>query len=225
MCVACDRYFCWNHFCEHRRSFERYIDDALTHKQPLLKCLEEFDQVEKELHSAIDSWERNEVADVHRLAQEIRNALDAHINHYRSHFEEESSIITNTESTNGDDQSIQIEKLQTEYGRALKNIRLTPVNGRRPMLEIQTINPIREQISLQDSSPIVPQQCGIYEPQTILGKRLIKEPSSAIAVGGYWAIGGSDEYLLVQEYENNQLTLFDRYGARSLSMTWHYNVV
>ncbi len=78
---------------------------------------------------------------------------------------------------------------------------------------------------MKDSSSIVPRQCGIYEPQTILGKRLIKEPFKVIPVGSYWTIGGSDEYLLVQEYETNQLTLFDRHGTRDISMTWHYGAV
>jgi hypothetical protein len=38
-------------------------------------------------------------------------------------------------------------------------------------------------------------------------------------------MGGSNEQLLIQEYETQQLTLFDSHGNRGVSMTWHYDVV
>jgi hypothetical protein len=225
ICAACDRHFCWDHICEHRRTYEKYIDDARSHRQPLLQCLTEFEQVEKELHSSVDNWEHNKIDNIHRSADEVRKTLETHINNHRFHFEEESSRVTDTESTNRDIPLILIEKLQVEYGRALKNIRLVSQKDLLPMLQVETADPTREDNSLPRLSLNTPHQCGVYEPQTPLGKRLIREPMVTTPVGTYWAIGGSDEHLLVQEYENNLLTLFDRHGTRVTAMTWHYDVV
>jgi len=38
-------------------------------------------------------------------------------------------------------------------------------------------------------------------------------------------MGGSNTQLLIQEYESQQLTLFDSHGTRGTSVTWHDDIV
>jgi hypothetical protein len=223
ICVACDRHYCWDHFDEHRRTFKKYIDDAYTHGESLSECLAEFEQVENELRSSVDKWKNNTIEKVHRSANKASDDLETLIRNHRLHFEEESSMVINATPINSDAQLIQIEKLQSEYGHALKSIRLVPRNDRQLILEVQPINLKSEEISLQDSMQTGPCQADVFEPQSVLGKRLIREPLTVTAVGSYWAIGGSETHLLIQEYENKQLTMFDRHGKRDISMTWHYD--
>ncbi|CAF1390990.1 unnamed protein product [Rotaria sordida] len=224
ICVACNRHFCWTHFCEHRKIYEKYVDDACNHQQPLSKCLVEFEHIENKLRSNIDNWERQAIEDTRQSADDARRILENHIKHYRSHFEEESSTIIDNRSTNRDAQLIQLEKLHHEYGHALENIHIVQHYDRKRTLEIETTSPIKESFS-SDPWNQVSTSCGPDIPKTRLGRRLIEKPLAESSVGNYWAIGASDEYLLAQEYENKQLTLFDRHGRRGISMTWHYDVV
>ncbi|CAF1321729.1 unnamed protein product [Rotaria sordida] len=224
ICVACNRHFCWNHFCEHRETYGKYVDDARNHQQPLSKCLVEFEQIENKLRSSIDNWERQAVEDTRQSADDARKTLENLIKNYRSHFEDESSTIIDSRSTHRDAQLVRLEKLQNEYVHSLESIHIVPHYNQKRTLEIETISPIKESFSSnlwKEVSPI----CDPNMPKTRLGKRLIEEPLAESSVGNYWAIGASDEYLLAQEYENKQLTLFDRHGKRGISMTWHYDVV
>jgi len=191
----------------------------------LSECLVEFQPVENELRSTVEDWKRNTIEKVHRAASTASSELDTLIRNHRLRFEEESSMVINGTPMNSDAQLIQIEKLLSKYGHTLKSIRLIRHNDRQPTLEIQPVNLKNEETSLQDSIPTGPYQADDFEPQSVLGKRLIKEPSTATPVGSYWTVGGSDTHLLVQEYETNQLTMFDRHGKRSISMTWHYGAV
>jgi hypothetical protein len=225
ICVGCDRYYCRDHFDEHRQAFQKYIDDARKRRQSFSEYLVEFQQVENELRSAVEDWKHKAIEKVHRAASTASSELDTLIKNHRHRFEEESSMVINGTPINSDAQLIQIEKLLSEYGHTLKSIRLIRHNDRQPTLEIQPVNLKNEETSLQDSIPTGPYQADDFEPQSVLGKRLIKEPSTATPVGSYWTVGGSDTHLLVQEYETNQLTMFDRHGKRGISMTWHYNVV
>ena len=93
------------------------------------------------------------------------------------------------------------------------------------MLDIETRTGTREQVAINGSSQLAPQESDIYVAQTALGDRLIKEPLARENVGSYWAMGGSDQQLLIQEYEDKQLTLFDRQGRRGVSVTWRYDLV
>ncbi|CAF3524755.1 unnamed protein product [Rotaria sp. Silwood1] len=133
-------------------------------------------------------------------------------------------MITNSRSTNQHAQLVRLEKLQNEYGHSLENIHIVQHSDRRRMLEIETTSPIKESFS-SDPWKEVSFICSPDMPKTRLGKRFIEKPLAETSVGNYWAIGASDEYLLAQEYENKQLTLFDRHGKRGISMTWHYDVV
>ncbi|CAF1158003.1 unnamed protein product [Rotaria sp. Silwood1] len=224
ICVACNHHFCWNHFCEHRQTYEKYVDDARDHQQPLSKCLIEFEHLENKIRSNIDNWEHQAIEGTRQSADFARRTLENHIKHYRSHFEEESSTIADSKSINRDAQLIGLEKLQNEYGHSLENIHIIQHFDRRSTLEIETANPRRESFSSEPWKE-VSSICGVDMPQTILGKRLFQKPLAKSSVSNYWAIGASDEYLLAQEYENKQLTLFDRHGRRDISMTWHYDVV
>lgn len=93
------------------------------------------------------------------------------------------------------------------------------------MLDIDTKNLNNEQRSLRASSQIAPQESDRYIPQSSLGDRLIKEPLAKTSVGSYWAMSGSNQQLLIQEFESQQLTLFDTQGTRGVSITWHYDLV
>ncbi|CAF4814897.1 unnamed protein product, partial [Rotaria socialis] len=139
--IVCNHHFCWDHFREHRQTYEKYLDDADNKQQPLSNCLVAYKNIESKLRSTIDHWESQAIDDIHRSAENARKTLANHIEYCRSHFEEESSTITES------------------------------------------------------------------------------------CVGNYWAMGASDEYLLAQEFENKQLTLFDRHGRRGISMIWHHDVV
>ena len=222
ICVNCNRQFCWTHFGEHRRSFENYLSNDA---QPLSACLTVFDATEKKLYADVDRWEHETIGDVRKSADQARRSLDAHLNSYRAHFNEESSALQRFLSASNREHALnRLEDLQVEYGNSLKNLRLVKHSDRGNLIEIETKNAIREQATLGGSSQSAPQECGVYVAQTILGERLVKEPQARAAVGSYWAMGGSDEHLLVQEYENNQVTLFDCRGTRGVSMTWHYDL-
>ncbi|CAF4269850.1 unnamed protein product, partial [Rotaria sp. Silwood2] len=225
ICVACNRHFCWDHFYEHRQTYEKYVNDACNHRQPLSKCLVEFEHIENKLRSNINSWELQAIEDIRQSADDARRTLENRIKNYRSNFEEDSStILVDSRSTNRDAQLIRLEKLQNEYGHSLENIHFVQHSDRRRILEIETTNPMKESFSA-DSWREVSSICDPDMRKTILGKRLIEKPLAESSLGNYWAIGASDEYLLAQEYENKQLTLFDRHGKRGISMTWHYDVV
>ncbi|CAF4778448.1 unnamed protein product, partial [Rotaria socialis] len=116
------------------------------------------------------------------------------------------------------------EKLQNEYRHALESIHIVQHFDRRRSLDIETTNPTKETFSSESWKNVIP-FCNPDMPKTRLGKRLVESPLAESSVGNYWAIGASDEYLLAQEYENKQLTFFDRHGKRDISMTWHDDVV
>ncbi|CAF1266635.1 unnamed protein product, partial [Didymodactylos carnosus] len=152
------------------------------HSQPLSTCLAEFQPIEDKLRASIENWRREMINE---------NLVNA--------------------STNREFLPNQLEKLQIEYGRPPADLHLVRHHDRGPMLELETRNSTREQVSISCTSQVATQECGVYVPQTALGEYLIREPTAKSSVGSYWAIGGSSEYLLVQEYETNQLTLFDRH--------------
>jgi hypothetical protein len=223
ICVTCSRHFCWDHLGQHRKVYERYLDDI---NQPLSICLNEFDRIENKLRSDIDQWEKETIREVKNSADQARRSLDAYINNYRANFNEESANLRDVLSTSSRDTLLNhLEKLQIEYGRSLNELRLVKLYDRGQMLDIETKNATREQVTIGGSSQIAPQESDRYVAQTSLGDRLIKEPLAKANVGSYWSMGGSNEQLLIQEYETQQLTLFDSHGNRGVSMTWHYDVV
>ncbi|CAF3733413.1 unnamed protein product [Adineta steineri] len=221
ICVTCNRHFCWDHFGQHRQAYINYLDDL---NQPLSQCLNEFERIENKLRSDIDHWVSETINEVHKSANQARRTLDAYINSYRAHFNEESSSLRHS-AAHQDLVIGRLEKLQIEYERSLNDLRLIKFYDRGQMLEIETKNVIREQVTINDSLQIAPQESDVYVAQTSLGRSLIREPLATATVGSFWAMGGSDQYLLLQEYENKQLTLFDSRGRRGVSMTWHYDVV
>jgi hypothetical protein len=222
ICVTCHRHFCWIHFGEHRQLYERYLDDT---NQPLSICLNEFERIENKLRSDIDRWENETISEVQKSANNARRGLDAFINSYRAHFNEESANFRHILSTTNRDILLShLEKLQIEYGHSLNDLHLVKFQDRGVMLEVEAKNATREQVTISRSSQLAAQESDVYVAQTSLGDRLIKEPIARATVGSYWAMGGSDQHLLLQEYENKQLTLFDRYGTRGVSMTWHYGL-
>jgi hypothetical protein len=223
ICVTCNRHFCWIHFEKHRQTYVNYLDDT---NQPLSICLNEFEPIENKLRSDIDRWESETTDEVHKSANHVRRTLDAYINSYRAHFNEELSSLQGISTTTNRDLLIsRLEKLQIEYGRSLNDLRLVKLYDRGQMLDIETKTGTREQITISCSSQTPPQESDVYVAQTSLGDRLIKEPLAKATVGSFWAMGGSDQHLLIQEYENKQLTLFDSNGTRGISMTWHYDLV
>ncbi|CAF1395110.1 unnamed protein product [Rotaria magnacalcarata] len=224
ICIVCKHHFCWDHFREHRQIYEKYLDDADNKQQPLSDCLVTYKNIESKLRSTIDHWESQAIDDIHRSAENARKALANHIEHCRSHFEEESSTITGSKSTNRDAQLIQLEKLQNEYGHSLENIHIIQHCDQRHTLDIETTNPVKETFSLEPWQNTA-QNYDSNMAITRLGKRLVEKPLTESCVGDYWAMGASDEYLLAQEYENKQLTFFDRHGRRDISMIWHHDVV
>ena len=222
ICVNCNRQFCWSHFNEHRRTFENYLNNE---EKPLSACLADFESIEKKLYTDIDHWEHATISETRKCADQARRSLDAHLNSYRAHFNEESSLLQRSPAAGSRDHLLnRVEELQVEYGNSLSNLRLVKHIDRGHLIEIETKNAVREQTTLGGSSQTAPQECGVYVAQTTLGDRLAREPQARAPVGSYWAMGGSDQYLLVQEYENKQLTLFDCHGTRGVSMTWHYDL-
>ncbi|UJR37257.1 hypothetical protein I4U23_029966 [Adineta vaga] len=204
ICATCNHRFCWQHFGQHCETYIRYLDDT---NQPLSVCLDEFELIENKLRADIDAWVRETIEEVHKSANQARHSLDAHINSYRAHFNDESMHLRDIALlTNRDALISRLEKLQLEYERSLKELRLVKIYDRGQMLDIETINPTREQLTIRGSSQTYPQQADVYIAQTTLGERLIREPLTKITVGSFWAMGGSDQHLLLQEYENKQLT-------------------
>jgi hypothetical protein len=223
MCITCNRHFCWEHLGQHRQTYEKYLDDT---NQPLSVCLNEFNRIENKLRSDIDHWENETINEVRNSADQARRTLDAYINSYRAQFNEELGDLRDIASTTNRNILIsRLEKSQIEYGRSLNSLHLVRLYDRGQMLDIETKNATREQVTISGSSQIAPQESDRYVPQTSFGDRLIKEPLAKTSVGSYWAMGGSNQQLLVQEYETQQLTLFDSDGTRGVSMTWHYDVV
>lgn len=222
-CITCNHYFCWNHLGLHRQIYENYLDNT---DEPLSKCLDEFKEIENKLHSDINRWENETIDEVRYSANQARHTLDAFISSYREHFNEESSNFRGTIlAINRETILSRLEKLQIEYERSLKDLYLVKLYDRGQMLDIETKTTSTEQVRMKGSSQIAPQESDRYVPQSSIGDRLIKEPLAKTAIGSYWAMGGSNQQLLVQEYENQKLTLFDTQGTRGISMTWHYNLV
>lgn len=223
ICVTCTRHFCWQHLGQHRQIYEKYLDDI---NQPLSICLDEFRRVENQLRSNIDRWEQETIEEVKNSANHTRSRLDAYVNSYRAHFNEESAHLRdNSSNISRETRLHRLEKLQMDYERSLNELDLIKLYDRGQMLNIETRNNIREQVPRANSSQLDAQEADRYIPQTALGDRLIKEPLAKTPVGSYWAMGGSNQHLLVQEYETQQLTLFDSQGNRGTSMTWHYERV
>lgn len=223
ICVTCTRHFCWQHLGKHQQIYVKYLDDI---NQPLSTCLDEFHHIEKQLRSNIDQWEKETIEEVKNSADQTRRALDAYVNSYRAHFNEESGHLRDTSSFISREIRLhRLEKLQMDYERSLNELRLVKLHDRGQMLDIESKNSTREQVTIANSSQVAAQEADRYIPQTALGDRLIKEPLAKTPVGSYWAMGGSSQHLLVQEFETQQLTLFDSQGNRGVSMTWHYDIV
>ncbi|CAF4508735.1 unnamed protein product, partial [Rotaria socialis] len=106
ICVACNHHFCWNHFCEHRQIYEKYLDDARNNRESLSKCLMEVEDVANRLRVSIDNCERQGIEDIRQSADDVRKTLENHIKNCQSHFEEESLTIMDHMSTNQNVQSI-----------------------------------------------------------------------------------------------------------------------
>ncbi len=141
---------------------------ASSHNLSLSECLVEFQPVENELRSTVEDWKRNTIEKVHRAASTASSELDTLIRNHRLRFEEELSMVLNATPTNSDAQLMQIEKLQSEYGHTLKNIRLIPHNDRQLTLEVQPGNLKNEETPLQDLIRTGPYQADIFEPQSII---------------------------------------------------------
>ena len=225
ICVGCDRYFCLDHYNEHRSAMEKCIDDVRKRHSSICQCLAEFEPVEKELRGGIEKWKNDSIESVQLAAEKANAKLNTIVKNQRAQFEEASMVVIQTASTNSDAQLIQIEKELTEYGDTLKSIHLVSHNAQKIMLELRSTHPKDEKDPTESSVRVGPYQAGVFEPQSILGKRLTNKPSAETDVGNYWTIGGSDTHLIVQEYETNQLKMFDRYGKRDISMTWYYRDV
>ena len=184
--------------------------------------MNEFDRIEIKLRSDIDQWEKDTIQEVKDSADQTRRTLDAYITIYRSQFDEGSANLrTILSASNRDALLVRLEKLQIEYGRSLNDLYLVKPNDRGHMLDIEIKNTTKEQATINRSLQIAPQESDHYVPQTSLGDRLVREPSAQTNVGSYWAMGGSSEQLLIQEYQAQQLTLFDSNGNRGVSMIWH----
>ena len=222
ICVACQHHFCVVDFAEHRQAFSKYVNDAHDQCPSLLECLAEFQPVEKQLRSQIEDWKRNLIEKIDCAANKANNELDNLLDSIRRRFEDGSLAMLNATSESTEDRSVLLEKLHSEYEHALSNIHLIPHNDRELILEVQAINLIREESPLEEFIRVGPYQQGVFQPQSVLAKRLVEEPFATTPVGSYWTAEGSDTHLLVQEYETKQLTLFDRHGKRGISMTWHY---
>lgn len=223
ICITCRRCFCWQHLEQHRSCYENYLDRI---DQPLTNCLDEFHRIEDKLRLDIDRWEKETIQEVKNSASKTRRSLDAYLNSYRAHFIEESTCLRDSSSTSNRETRLhRLETLQLDYERSLNELRLIRHHDRGPMLDIEARNSMREHITLDTSSQTAPEEPGDYIPQTSLGECLIKEPLVKAPVGSYWAMGGSNQHLLVQEYETQQLTLFDSQGNRGVSTTWHYDIV
>jgi hypothetical protein len=223
ICITCNRPFCWEHLGQHRQTYEKYLDEI---NKPLSICLNEFERIENKLRSDIDDWEKETTDEVYNSANQARRTLDAYINSYRSHFNDESSNLRDIlTTTNRNTLLIRLEKLQIEYEHSLNDLHLVKLYDQGQMLVMETKNSTKEQVTMSGSSQTAPQESGFYVPQTTFGDRLIKEPLAKATVGSYWAMGGSNQQLLVQEYESQQLTLFDSHGTRSTSITWDNEIV
>ena len=222
ICVACKRYFCTDHFDEHRRAFIRYVDNAHDQRQYLSECLAEYQSVKQKLHSRIENWKQNLIETLDYAANNASNKLENLLESIRQRFEDDLSETFHATSTCSADRPILIEKLHNEYEHVLNSIVLIPQYNREPKLKVEVINSTMEQSPLDEFIRVGPHQEGAFQPHSVLGKRLVEEPSTTTNVGSYWAAEGSDTHLLVQEYETRQLVLFDRHGTRGISMTWHY---
>lgn len=204
---------------------QKCIDDVRKQNSSISKCLAEFEPVEEKLRGDIEKWKNDTTKSVELAAEKAHAKWNTIVKNHRAQFEEASMVVIQTASTNFDAQLIHIEKELTEYGATLNRIHLVSHNAQKIMLELRSIHPKDEKDPTESLVRVGPYQAGEFEPQSTLGKRLISTPSTETDVGNYWTIGGSDTHLIVQEYETNQLKMFDRYGKRDISMTWYYRDV
>ena len=152
----------------------------------------------------------------------MRRTLQAHLNNARSQFEEECQLLNHINVKENQEYLInRLETLHLEYRCTLDDLRLIKGPSAGASMEIQSVNSSHESPPMHEC----PVQSGDYVPQSSLGARLLREPSAVVTTGGFWAMGGSDQYLLVQEYESSRLIVFDRSGQRCFFVEWATDVV
>ena len=209
ICVNCNDHFCRTHFNEHYQHFENYTRNS---SKPPMTYLNQFKHVEEKILAEIDLWEKEKLLEIRKSAEEIRQSLDSYLSRIKHRFQAESSSLHGD-----DDRNInRFERLIIQYERCLKGIRLI----RGSTLEFHTRNFDREDVSRRNSLSAIAQQSDLYVPQTKVARCLTNEPSKQLPVGSYWAIGASDEHLIVQEYENQQLMVFNAEGNREFITYW-----
>ena len=161
------------------------------------------------------------MSDVRASAQNARQALDRCVNMSRSRFDEESAGLRNQSAPAVRELVLnRLEKIQMEYGRSLKDIRVIKHEARMPMLKLEIWNISREQVTRDGWTPTSPELADDYITQTAVGIRLRRAPLKEVDVGSYWSMGGSNQHLLTQEYEDHRLTLMDQFGANSVFIPW-----
>ena len=214
ICVNCKRYFCLTHFCEHHQIYEDYFQDP---NRSLRNFFEHSKLFESKCEQDINQWEEENINEIHRSANQVRRTLQTHLNNARSRFKEECQTLEYINSEDSHDHLInRLEKFHLEYHRALNSLRLTKSSLTETTIEIQSQYSHQEDSNLYDS----PCQSDNFIPQSSLAIRVLQEPSIVVSTESFWAMGGSDQYLLLQEYESNQLSSFDRYGQRCFSVAW-----
>ncbi|CAF0748843.1 unnamed protein product [Didymodactylos carnosus] len=189
---------------------------------------------EKKLYEEINTWEQETIADVRRTAENIRSTLRSFISSFHANFNDDTKILIEKykleQQQNAEVQDVQsnldkitnrLEKLQIEYEHYIADIKLIKRDHKR-LLEIEAKYYTNHNLTI----PIYQssQECEEYVPITTFGKRISTQPKIELNIGRFWAMGGSNEYVILQEYENNLLTIFDRF-ANKQTITWHYDVV
>lgn len=222
ICAACQSHYCLRHFVNHKEIFENLINNARQQPASIVHCLDKYEQTENDLRDQIQKWEEKTIEHIRQIAMKANSKLENLIKDYRVDFQENSIGILEDARKTPQVQMIEIENLQHHYENTLKNIRFLSHHNREPTLEIKIIDPKNEDKTLTDMLFNESSQADIFIPQTSLGKRLMGKPFAQNSIGNYWAIGGSDMHLLVQDYERNELILFDRNGKKTISMTWHF---
>ena len=127
---------------------QKCLDDVRKQHSSICQCLAEFEPIDNELRERIEKWKNDLIESVHLTAEKASAQLNTFVENQRAQFEEASMVVIQTASTNSDAQLVQIEKLKTEYGNALRNLQLLPHNDQQIMLELRSIHPKDEKIRL-----------------------------------------------------------------------------
>lgn len=154
------------------------------------------DLVESKFEAEINRRKEENINEICRSVDRVRRTLQAHLNNARSQFEYRCKLLDD-KKVDGNREGLinRLEKLHLDHRQSIDGLRLIKSSSAGISIEIPRVDSSHESPPMHDC----PVQSGDYVPQSSLGACVLREPSVVVTSKGFWAMGGSDQHLLVQE--------------------------